>query len=382
MRKRGSTPLFNMTTIQQDTPTTTRPGEELNIPALQAFLNDHAPEIGTITRVAQFPGGYSNLTYLISTQRAGLAEREYVLRRPPVGAKDIKGGHDMTREFRVLSLLRDAGYPKIPAPVVSCDDESVLGCPFYIMARVPGVILRANTAAKLAIPADTMRRLSESLVDNLVQLHALDIQQTGLSQLGKPEGYVKRQVDGWSKRYLAAQTDDIPAMTDLARYLADALPDETAPGQNRPTLLHNDFKYDNVVFDVDALTGVSVPDVRAVLDWEMCTVGDPLMDVGTSLSYWAEAGDDPFRKTFNLTHLPGNLTRQEFARRYAEGSGRDIANLLYYYIFGLFKNAVVIQQIYGRYKKGLTSDPRFAGLLAGVQALSQEGVRAIETNRY
>lgn len=371
-----------MTTIKQDTPTTTRPGEELNIPALQTYLNDHAPDVGTIAHVAQFPGGYSNLTYLLSVQSSGVAGREYVLRRPPVGAKDIKGGHDMSREFRVLSLLRDAGYPKIPAPVVFCEDESIVGCPFYIMARVPGVILRANTAATMTIPADTMRRLSESLVDNLVQLHALDIQQTGLSQLGKPEGYVKRQVDGWSKRYLAAQTDDVPAMTDLARYLSDALPDENAPGHNAPTLLHNDFKYDNVVFDAETLTGASAGDVQAVLDWEMCTVGDPLMDVGTSLSYWAEADDDPFRKTFNLTHLPGNLTRQAFAQRYADSSGRDISNLLYYYIFGLFKNAVVIQQIYGRYKKGLTNDPRFAALLTGVQTLSQAGVEAVETNRY
>ena len=377
-----------MTTIKQDTPTTTRPGEELDVAALQTYLNDHAPSFGTITDVAQFPGGYSNLTYLLRTQNGGsFAEKEYVLRRPPVGAKDIKGGHDMGREFRVLTMLRDANYRKIPAPVVFCDDESVIGCPFYIMVRVPGVILRANTATKLNIPAEVMRRLSESLVDNLVQLHALPIQPTdpskfGLVQLGKPEGYVRRQVEGWHKRYLASQTDDVAAMNDLARYLTDALPDEQAPGQNAPTLLHNDFKYDNVVLDPDALSGTTNRDIRAVLDWEMCTVGDPLMDVGTSLSYWAEAGDDPFRRTFNLTHLPGNLTRQEFAHRYAEGSGRDITNLLYYYVFGLFKNAVVLQQIYGRYKKGLTNDPRFAGLLTGVQILSQEGVKAVEANKY
>lgn len=381
-----------MTTIKQDNPTTTRPGEELDIVTLQTYLNDHAPGFGRITDVAQFPGGYSNLTYLLQT-----ATREYVLRRPPVGAKDIKGGHDMSREFRVLTMLRDADYRKIPEPIVFCDDESVMGCPFYVMVRVPGVILRANTVSKLSIPADAMRRLSESLVDNLVQLHALDIEQTGLIQLGKPEGYVGRQVAGWHKRYLTAQTDDVPAMTELTRYLADAMPDENAPGHdrpghdrpghNRPTLLHNDFKYDNVVLDPDALTGTpdrATPDraIRAVLDWEMCTVGDPLMDVGTSLSYWAEAGDDPFRQTFNLTHLPGNLTRQQFAHRYAESSGRDISNLLYYYVFGLFKNAVVLQQIYGRYRKGLTQDARFANLLMGVQVLAQAGAKAVEMNKF
>ena len=221
-----------------------------------------------------------------------------------------------------------------------------------------------------------MRRLSESLVDTLVELHALDIEKTGLTQLGKPEGYVRRQVEGWHKRYEAAQTDDISAMTDLARYLTEAIPAEDAPGAHKPTLLHNDFKYDNVVLNPDDL-----PDIRAVLDWEMCTVGDPLMDVGTALSYWAEAGDDSFRQSFNLTHLPGNLTRQEFAQCYADRSGRDVSNLLYYYVFGLFKNAVVLQQIYSRYKKGLTQDARFAGLLAGVQALAEAGVRAVDAGR-
>lgn len=370
-----------MIAINPDTPTTTRPGEELNVSVLQTYLNDHVSGFGSIAEVAQFPGGYSNLTYLLKTRDGYSDDREYVLRRPPFGAKNIRGGHDMGREFRVLTMLQDAGYRQIPEPVVFVDDESVLGCPFYVMARVPGVILRAQTAPKLNMPVGTMRRLSESLVDTLVELHALDIEKTGLIQLGKPEGYVRRQVDGWTQRYTASQTDDIPAMTDLARYLTNAMPDENAPGRDRPnrhapTLLHNDFKYDNVVLNPDDLS-----DVRAVLDWEMCTVGDPLMDVGTALSYWAEAGDDPFRQTFNLTHLPGNLTRLEFAERYADRSGRDVSNLLYYYVFGLFKNAVVIQQIYDRYKKGLTQDARFAGLLAGVQALARAGVQAIETGR-
>lgn len=346
-----------------DRPTTIRPGEELDLTALQAYLNGAFSGFGEITDIAQFPGGYSNLTYLLKTPA-----KEYVLRRPPFGAKDIKGGHDMGREFRVLSMLKAAGYRTIPEPVIFCEDETVMNCPFYVMERVPGVILRAQTAPKLGISPETMRRLSESLVDTLVELHALDIQQTGLVHLGKPEGYIRRQVEGWHKRYLAAQTDDVPAMTELARWLTDAL-----PAENAPTLLHNDFKYDNVVLNPDDL-----PDIRAVLDWEMCTVGDPLMDLGTSLSYWAESTDDPFRKSFNLTHLPGNLTRREVADRYAERSGRDVSNIVYYYVFGLFKNSVVIQQIYTRYKKGLTNDERFAGLLWGVQALSGVAVQAVD----
>jgi len=361
-----------MTIIQPDTPTRTRPGEELDRAALQAYLSDQIPALGTITNIAQFPGGYSNLTYLLTT-----SNREYILRRPPFGAKDIKGGHDMGREYRVLTILQQSGYKPIPAPVVFCDDESFLGCSFYIMERVQGVILRAQTAPKLGIPADVMQQLSLALVDSLVDLHAISLHSTdptrlGLIQLGKPEGYVQRQVAGWHRRYGAAQTDVIPDMDALARYLTDQLP----PDNPNPTLLHNDFKYDNIVLNPNNL-----PDIRAVLDWEMCTVGDPLMDVGTSLSYWAEPTDDPFRKTFNLTWLPGNLTRQAFAERYAERSGRNIDNLLYYYVFGLFKNAVVIQQIYGRYRKGLTQDPRFAGLLAGVQALARAGVQALEAGR-
>ena len=343
-------------TIQQDAPTAVRAGEELPLPALATYLG-----LGEITAVSQFPGGYSNLTYLLT-----ISGKEYVLRRPPVGAKSIRGGHDMGREFRVLSMLHEAGYGKIPGPVAYCEDETVLGCPFYVMERVPGVILRAQSAPKLGLSAEAMRGLSTALVDTLVELHALPVEPS-LIQLGKPDGYVGRQVEGWNKRYLAAQTDNVPNMNTLATYLTEQL-----PAQNPDiTLLHNDFKYDNVVLTDDLVR------VRAVLDWEMCTVGDPLMDVGTSLSYWAEAGDDSFRKSFNLTWLPGNLTRQEFANRYAEKSGRNVSNILYYYVFGLFKNAVVMQQIYGRYKQGLTRDERFAGLLAGVQSLSDVGVRAI-----
>jgi len=350
-----------------DNPTAIRPGEEVNQASLQTYLADNISNVGVIERIGQFPGGYSNLTYFIKT-----SEREFVLRRPPFGAKDIKGGHDMGREFRVLTMLRQAGYQRIPEPVLYCDDESVIGSSFYIMVRVPGVILRAPSAASLGVSTDTMRRLSEALVDTLADLHALDIYQTGLIGLGKPEGYIQRQVEGWHKRYVAAQTDDVPAMTDLARYLTDHL-----PADNPPTLLHNDFKYDNVVLNPDGLS-----DIRAVLDWEMCTVGDPLMDVGTSLSYWSELHDDDFRKSLNPSWLPGNLTRQEFARRYADRSSRDVSNLLYFYVFGLFKNAVVVQQIYNRYKKGLTSDERFANLLTGVQSLAQAGTKALDNQSF
>jgi aminoglycoside phosphotransferase (APT) family kinase protein len=219
-------------------------------------------------------------------------------------------------------------------------------------------------------PAE-MRKLSEALCDNLAALHAIDIESTGLINIGKPEGYIQRQVEGWHKRYVASQTDEIAAMDTLSVWLKENLPTES-----KPTLIHNDYKYDNVVLNANNLS-----EIIAVLDWEMTTVGDPLMDVGTSLSYWAEANDGAFEKTFNLSWVEGNLTRQEFAERYAEKSGRDVSNILYFYVFGLFKNSIVIQQIYSRYKKGLTSDPRFADLIFGVKALSKKGIKSVESGK-
>lgn len=357
--------LQAMNELNIDKPTKVRQGEEINIEALNTFIQSKLPDFESIVSISQFLGGYSNLTYFLKT-----VQNEYVLRRPPVGAKEIKGGHDMAREYKILSAIKSIGYNKIPNLIIFTDDESVMGCPFYIMERVQGVILRASDAPKLAtsIAPSTMKKLSESLCDNLVDLHNIDIETTGLIGIGKPEGYVQRQVEGWHKRYVASQTDEIATMDMLAEWLKNNLPKE-----NKPTLIHNDYKYDNVVLNINDLA-----EIVAVLDWEMTSVGDPLMDVGTSLSYWAEANDGAFEKSFNLSWVEGNLTRQEFANRYAEKSGRDISNILYYYVFGLFKNSVVIQQIYSRYKKGLTTDPRFADLIYGVKSLSKKGVKSIE----
>ena len=354
--------------ISHDTPTHVRAGEEIDLGALNKYLLQSDIFKAPIVEVRQFPGGYSNLTYFLKTQD----QQEFVLRRPPFGAEHIKGGHDVAREYRVLTMIQSAGFTKIPKPLLLCDDVSVMGCPFYIMQRVQGVILRAQTAQTLNLSPTQLRATSEALVDNLVDLHALDINATGLIQLGKPEGYVKRQVEGWYKRYLAAQTDDLPVMEQLYQWLTAAM-----PAEGTPTLIHNDYKYDNVV-----LNPADLSEILAVLDWEMCTVGDPLMDVGTALSYWSEAGDGTFERSFNLTWLPGNLTRQQFADRYAERSGRDVSNMLYYYVFGLFKNTVVMQQIYARWKKGLTQDARFGGLLFGIKSLSDNAVQAVERGMF
>jgi aminoglycoside phosphotransferase (APT) family kinase protein len=355
-----------MQPINLDAPTSIRIGEELPLLVLSDYLNAEIPGFGSITAVAQFPGGYSNLTYSIKTDK-----QEYVLRRPPFGAKTIKGGHAMEREFRLLKLLEQAGFAKIPKPIHCCEDEAVMGTPFYLMEKVNGVILRAHMAKKLSLSPQDFHDLSAVLADTLVALHAIDIETSGLIQIGKPEGYILRQVEGWINRYEAAFTDDIPNMTALSAWLRVHLPEE-----GKPALLHNDYKYDNLILNPERLT-----DVLAILDWEMSTVGDPMMDLGTALAYWAEAGDGDFEKNFSLTWMPGNLTRAEFLDRYVEKSGRDVSKVLFFFVFGIFKNAVVIQQLYSRYKKGLTKDERFAQIIFGVYMLAEKAVKAIEKGK-
>lgn len=350
-----------MKTIPTDQPAAIRTGEELQIHQLNNYLKAYAPQVGEVLAITQFPGGFSNLTYCLKT-----AEKEFVLRRPPFGA-NIKSAHDMGREFKVLSLLKPH-YGKVPNPIVYCEDATVLGAPFYIMERIKGVILRATNAPKLGLTPEILHQTSTALIDNLAVLHSLNINSTKLAQLGKPEGYVQRQVEGWIKRYYAAETDKINTLDEVAKWMKSNIPHSP-----NATFLHNDYKYDNVV-----LNPANVSEILGVLDWEMSTVGDPLMDLGAALAYWSEASDAPEIKFFNLTWLPGNLTKQEAAARYAEKSGRDISNILFYYVFGLYKNAVIVQQIYARWKAGHTNDARFGQLLPVVKALGTKAALALE----
>lgn len=340
-----------------------RQGEELDLSKLQSFLQNDIVDFGNIVETAQFPGGFSNLTYLLTTDKGV----EYVLRRPPFGA-NIKSGHDMGREFKVLSLLEKADFKQIPRPLSIEASGEVLGAPFYVMERLNGVILRANQAPTLQFSTEKMASLCNKLVVNLVNLHALDIETTGLSSLGKPEGYVKRQVEGWIKRYQNSKTDDVKNMELVAEWMLNF-----TPRPQKPTFLHNDYKFDNVVWNTD------MTDIIGVLDWEMSTVGDPLMDLGAALAYWCQAEDSDFSKMFNLTWLEGSLTRQEVVARYTALTGRDLTDIHFYYIFGLYKNAVIMQQIYARWKAGLTKDPRFGGLIHGVFELSKMAKKAIHT---
>jgi aminoglycoside phosphotransferase (APT) family kinase protein len=353
-----------MTDQYIDQATDVRDSEQLDTDALEGWLADNSPEIAGDVTLQQFPSGHSNLTYLIE-----VGGNEYVLRRPPFGAENIAKGHDMSREYKVLSHL-DGMFDKAPGTLAFCEDEDVIGAPFYIMERVEGVILRGSKPDVPGLDEDTMRELSTSLVRTLAEIHDVDLEESGLEDFGKPEGYVERQVMGWTKRYSKSQTDDIPAMDEVGRWLEDAMPDDAGPA-----LIHNDFKYDNVVLNPDDLT-----QVNAILDWEMSTVGDPLMDLGTSLAYWIQPEDPDVLQSLNFgpTALPGNLSRREVVEKYAEFSGRDVSDAVFYYVYGLYKVAVIGQQIYYRYKEGYTDDERFAMFIFAVKALGETAARAIE----
>jgi len=337
-----------------------RPGEELPLEKLGPYLREALGALGATDReisIEQFPGGHSNLTYLV---RVG--DKEAVLRRPPFGSK-VKSAHDMTREFRVLSKLSPV-YSRAPRPIALCEDESMLGGKFYLMERRRGVVVRRTMPESVAADPAAVRALSASFVATLVELHAIDYEAVGLGDFGKPTGYVERQITGWTKRYQDSQTDEIPEVTAVAGWLA-------ANRKESPhaSIIHNDFKYDNLILDPDDLTKVI-----GILDWEMATIGDPLMDLGTSLCYWVEAGDpeDLRRVKMGPTETPGSFTRRELAEEYAARSGRDLGDIVFYYCFGLFKTAVVLQQIYYRYAKGLTKDERFASMIDGVRALARQ----------
>jgi aminoglycoside phosphotransferase (APT) family kinase protein len=345
----------------RDHPTSVRAGEELDLARLEPFLRSHFPAATGALSVAQFPGGHSNLTYLVC-----LGNRRIVLRRPPFGSK-VKSAHDMSREHRVLSKLHLV-YPQAPKALLYCEDASVLGSPFYLMEQVQGIILRRDPPEGLAPNAATTRRLSETFVDNLTRLHGLDYAAIGLADLGKPQGYLERQVKGWIERYLGSRTHDLPEAELISVWLNEHRPRETFDA-----LIHNDYKYDNVVLDPTDITRIV-----GVLDWEMCTIGDPLTDLGTALAYWVDPQDPEELKRIRWgpTTLPGTLTRAEIVRRYSQTTGRDVSNMVFYRVLALFKVAVIIQQIYYRYHQGLTKDTRFASMPEVIKVVLRAALRS------
>lgn len=350
-----------------DQPTGVRSGEQINIDQLQDYLVRQSLELAGQLEIEQFPSGFSNLTYLLR-----MGEQEYVLRRPPVG-NQVRSAHDMGREFRVLSQLSTV-YPLVPQPLLYCEDDQVLGSPFYIMQRCRGVILRSGRPPKqLRDRPEQVTALCHTLIDNLVDVHQIDYRVAGLEDLGRPHGYVERQVAGWTKRYAQAKTDDYQHMQQLADWLT-----EHRPSESSAAFIHNDYKYDNLVLDPNELTRIV-----GVLDWEMATLGDPLMDLGTTLAYWVEPDDPPAEqeRAFGPTMLPGSLTRAELVARYAEAAGIQMPAMVFYYTYGLFKLAVIVQQIYARYAAGKTNDLRFAHLNDMVDTLGKRGLQVVQTGK-
>ncbi|HQZ96969.1 MAG TPA: phosphotransferase family protein [Pyrinomonadaceae bacterium] len=382
-----------------------RPGEEIDVVRLAAFLSS---ELGLDTDeidVEQFPAGSSNLTYLVRVGRT-----EYVLRRPPFG-NTVKSAHDMHREFDVLSKLSKVYLPA-PKPLIFARDTSIIGSEFYLMERREGLIIRgkipgthaSEAAVTMQKPArskgslessdhdenscdarskaptrtksefenshEFRQKVCRSFIQNLADLHSLDFTTAGLETLGRSEGYNRRQVEGWTKRYFAAKTDEHPELESAIAWLNDNIPPESGA-----SLIHNDYKFDNVMLDPTNLTRVT-----AVLDWEMVTIGDPLMDLGTTLGYWmsSDAPEWLMNMPFNPRVLMENITRRELVEMYAEARGHNVPDMLFYYTFGTFKIAVIAQQIYARYVKGFTRDTRFAGFDKFVGELGRIAAGAIE----
>jgi aminoglycoside phosphotransferase (APT) family kinase protein len=350
----------------RDQPSSIRPGEELDLGKLEPFLRTNFPHEAQGLSVEQFPSGHSNLTYSLQ-----LGHRRMVLRRPPFGSK-VKSAHDMGREFHVLSKLHGA-YSLAPQILLYCDDASILGTPFYLMEPIRGIILRRDPPPGLVLTPDTARGLCESFIDNLACLHKIDFAVIGLADLGKPQGYLERQISGWIARYHDSKTHDLPEVEQIRQWMQQNL-----PSSSYATLVHNDYKFDNVILDAEDLTKIV-----GVLDWEMCTLGDPLSDLGTTLAYWVEAGDsdDLQRLRWGPTTYPGSMTRDELVQGYAQTSGRDVSNMVFYVVFGRFKVAVIVQQIYYRYHLGLTKDPRFAAMPEVVQTLFRHSLQSAQSGK-
>ena len=323
-----------------------RAGEQLDWSRVEQYLRTQLPTIGEGgIYVRQFPSGASNLTYLLQ-----IGSWEGVLRRPPFGPVAPRA-HDMKRESGLLARIHPV-FPLAPNPYIFCEDLEIMGVPFYVMERRRGFVLNETFPPGVTPTPELCRRLSETVVDTLVQIHAIDWQAAGLAEFGHPDGFLARQVKGWIERYYRSQTDESPDIELLARWLV-----EHTPASPAPALIHNDFKLNNLLMDSEDLARPV-----AVLDWEMATIGDPLFDLAVSLGYWIQADDPEEQRAIlpTITTLPGFFSRAEFMQRYSEKSRRDLSSMHFYLTFAYFKLAVILQQIYVRWKRGQTQDARFA----------------------
>lgn len=333
-----------------------RPDEQLDMRRLGDYLAGNLPGSDQTLAVRQFGGGAANLTYLLD-----YGAQQYVLRRPPLGPV-AASAHDMGREYRVLSVLHQA-YPYAPRAFLFCDDLSVIGAPFFVMERRQGVVVRRTMPEAYAAMPNAARRMSEALVDALAAFHAVDYDALGLGGLGKPTGFIDRQIEGWYRRWHAAKTADLPDMDAVYAWLK-----ANQPANTRVSLVHNDYKLDNVM-----LAAGDPGRVVAVFDWDMCTLGDQLADLGALLTYWTEPSDPPYLQATAMMPLgePGFLSRAELVARYAAKSGRAVEAIDFYHALGLFRLTVIVAQIYIRYARGQTQDSRFAAMEFMIPALAR-----------
>lgn len=342
------------------------PDEGFDLYRLKAFLLDEEliADIHSECQVQQYSNGYSNLTFLVTVEN-----KEFVLRKPPKGA--VKRGHDMSREYKVLSHLHK-GFDKAPKTYSYCDDLEVMGTSFYLMEKMEGIILSNKETKKRSPNAEEFGKIYQSWLNVFKDLHDIDYKSIGLGDLGKPKTYVERQVTNWSKQYLKAATMDLKDAQRVIDWLK-----VNQPNAYEHSFIHNDYKYDNVVFKDDTWNEIS-----AVLDWEMCTIGDPLMDLGTSLAYWMRPSDGPGSMIIpSPTLMDGNPSRNQIVEDYGKRTGRSMDHILFYYVFGLFKIAVIVQQIFYRYHLGLTQNPKFAQLDQACALFCQMANQAIEKKR-
>jgi aminoglycoside phosphotransferase (APT) family kinase protein len=345
-----------------------RTGDEINAEAVSKFVKEHVPGLEGAMKVHQFKGGASNLTYQLDFDNAS-----FIMRCPPAGTK-AKSAHDMGREFTVMQKLKPV-YPYVPDMIALTRDESIIGREFYIMEKLIGIIPRANLPKGMDMSEEQVRKLCTNVIDKMIELHKVDYNAAGLADLGKGAGYVQRQISGWSDRYIKAKTDNVPDFARVMKWLGDHMPQDIAT-----CVIHGDFRFDNVVLDPADPTRVI-----GVLDWEMATLGDPLMDLGNSLAYWVEVGD-PVQMQMTRrqpTHLPGMMTRDEVVKYYCTAMGYGEVDFTFYRIYGLFRLAVIVQQIYYRFHHGQTDNPLFGSFYVMVQYLNEyceELLDKIESN--
>lgn len=324
-----------------------RPDERFDEESLEKYLRGKLPGTENSLAVRQFGGGAANLTYLLDYDT-----HQYVLRRPPLGPV-APTSHDMGREYKVLSVLHKA-YPYAPRAYLFCEDPAIIGAPFFVMKRCEGLVVRTAVPEEYENIPDAPRQMSQALVDALVDFHAVDYKALGLEDLGKPDGFIQRQIEGWYRRWEAAKAEEIPEIDHLYAWLK-----AHRRVSQESTLVHNDFKLDNIMLDS------SDPGrIVAVFDWDMCTLGDPLSDLGALLTYWTEPKDGPSMQVVAASFMPVEdtqfLTRAELVERYAARSGRDVTNIHFYHMLGMFRVIVIIAQIYIRFHRGQTQDQRFA----------------------